>query len=561
MDNFSTQPDANVVFYPFKYEDPSNAPKGKELDVTELSAQASLIEVQTSKNKSSPGSFSIMLASDRNWKSLLSPGSWVLIYMSDQRLTGKEDSDPDSGLKMIGVIRSVRRIEQIDPQTATKRVRFLITGEDFQSVFNTPIYLNANLYELVQGSNVSAASALLIFGKNFQNAFTPSLLVKTIVDALLGKPAFEGEKGGSITRTPLVSARSGQPYRVPAEVSRRILGKRAAGDFFTGLITFFLQGDLLGEYINKPEVSGVQSVWSIMKAFCHDLLNELYTDLLPVNVDGKTRLLPSLILRAIPFSSKPNKPYRGCIAMSQAGGANNVTQRIAKRATNGVAETPRSRKGVKLDVSRGAHFYVSHDISEGEVVGLNVGKSDRERFNFFLVFPNLGPAISAEKHILSSIISSAGIAKVANIPSIARYGLRPFITSTPYIAIKQAGANLLAVNSVIRDLWERASLFESGQVELIGQRFHVPVGTNIRFKERGWLAHVEQVDHVFRVDQATATKAFRTNIAFVRLQTLDGQPVDLTEQTEEADERGEINMKNEYGVDRGSTFTRLDKDE
>lgn len=559
MRTHSTQPDANIVFYPFKYEDTRSAPKGKEMDVEEISAQDHLIELQTSKSKGGVGSWSVVLDSSKNWKSLLNPGTWALIYTSDQPLTGKEESEPDSGLKMVGIIRSIRRIEQVDPGTATKRVRYLVTGEDFQSVFNTPVYLNANMVEVTQGQSLGQAAALLIFGKNFQNVFTPSTIVKAIVDALLGKPAFEGEKsGGAVTKTPLVSARQGQPYKVPPEVAKRIMGKKASGDFFTGMITFYLQQNLAGSYVNKPEVTGVQSVWSVMDAFCHRIVNEMYTDLIPVNIDGKTRLLPSLVLRSIPFSKKPQKPHASCISMMEAGGAKGATQIVGKRSANGTIQQNRDRKGVSVDSGKGAHFYVSRVISEDEVVGLNVGKSDRERFNFFLVFPNAGNGVTPEKSILESVLRR-GVSSVADTASIARYGLRPYITQTPYIANGKTGENFLAINEIVSDMWDKAALYESGQVMLIGAHEHIPVGTNIRFEERGWLAHVEQVDHTFTVSP-DGTKSYKTTLTFVRLQMLNGDPVDLTEATEDQDKEGVLFMNDDDGIDRGVTFTKTEKD-
>lgn len=148
---------------------------------------------------------------------------------------------------------------------------------------------------------------------------------------------------------------------------------------------------------------------------------------------------------------------------------------------------------------------------------------------------------------------------MADLASIQRYGLRPYITQTPYIANGPSGENFLSINQIVSDMWDKAALYESGQVMLIGSAEHIPVGTNIHFRERGWLAHVEQVDHSFSV-APDGTKSLRTTLTFVRLQMLNGDPVDLTEQAEDQDREGVLYMNDEDGIDRGVTFTRTDKE-
>ena len=87
----------------------------------------------------------------------------------------------------------------------------------------------------------------------------------------------------------------------------------------------------------------------------------------------------------------------------------------------------------------------------------------------------------------------------------------------------------MAHNLIIRDMWHSAYKYRNGQVNLIGTKDHIPVGTNIEFKEREWIAHVEGVNHRYSV-APDGHKTFRTTIAFVRMQKTDGTPIDVAKE-------------------------------
>lgn len=568
---FSQAPDANVIFYPYTTSDTRPFNDKINLDVREVPAHGHLVEVSTSKPKGATGSFQVLLSSAINWKGVITAGDWCVIYMSDRRLEslppfGEPSSGEESGFKMLGIVRSVRRQESID-SNGVKRVRYLVIGQDFHSLLTVPIYINIHMTQLAQGKNIPGAGGLLIFGKTFKNFVKPNEVVKALVDSLLGRPAFQADRTNSaIVKNPLLK-RQGEPYRIPAPVAKRVFGgKRAASNFFTGLLTFFLQKDLLGKYVNKNEIpAGVHSLWSVLESYSHRLLNELYTDMLPVNVpfgvQGSpiTLLLPSLIQRAIPFS--PSKATRefdnpSLISMVEAGGQSDKTGKAVATRRSGVAQRQRRRGEKKTEVGpgRGAHFYVSRDIMESEILAFNSGKSDRERFNFFLVSPNLGAGGVGEAAIVERLLRE-GISQAADQTSIARYGLRPYISQSNYLTVGGIDKNLLALNRIAQDLWGPAHLFESGQIMVVGSRGYIPVGTNIRLKQRDQIAHVEQVEHSFRVDETTGRKTFRTTISFSRLQTTKGGPVDAVET---ADTDGQLDVATTDGIHRGRTFTVTD---
>jgi hypothetical protein len=576
----STNPDGDVIFYPYTREDTKGFFGGKivrpnsplELETTEISAHASILTMNTTKPKGSAGSFSVSLASDRNWKGLLHSGCWCLIYMSDRTLRpldgeDKRDSKLDDGLKMIGIVKSVNRVETTNPSSGIRTIRYDVTGIDFHGVFDTQQYLNAHLGQLSKkGGDATFSTFFLGYGDRFKTLQKPDDLVKNLIDVLIGRPAFLKDIRSS---KPLqrfrIQARAGQPFRVPKQMAKRILGYRtsgAAGNLFSGMITFFLQRNLLGRIQQKPELMGTFTTWSILESYANKLLNELYTDLLPVNLSGTARTLPAMVFRAIPFSSDrfpDREPKRSSIIkFSEAGKMVDESRFIPTRVRGQAVDANEGEINKKTlakwpKTGDGAHFYVSRSIEENEIFGIRSGKSDNERFNFFLVSPNLSLLDHIGENAIIATLSRGfrrPLDAVSDMTSISRYGLRTYVAQSNYI--DSSYQDLLMLNRIVKDLWEPAHMFESGTVSLVGVREHIPVGTNIVFEERQWIAHVEQVSNDYSVDPNTRTKSFRTNISFVRLQTTSGRPIDLVENGEEK------NKAHVHPWDRGAHFTRLE---
>jgi hypothetical protein len=530
----STTPDANIIFFPFKREDTipfitGKQPKSQRMDINQISAQHDIITLQTSKPKGGMGSWNCMLSSRVNWKRILHPGCWCLIYISTDLLSGNETSELDSGLKMIGIVKSVRRLEDLDPSTGTRRVRFSVSGDDFHSVFNTPIYLNVNLSDAVQGHDVSIANALLVLNKAFGVPLSPSGMVKALVDSLLGRPGFTADKSGTNVNRLAFFSRGGQPYLIPQVLVKRILGFNKIIEketFFTRMVTFFLQNDLIGKIALQSDLGQMVTAWSLIHTYCHTILNEVYTDLLPTKITTTARLTPSLVLRAIPFTSPSGKKaikHSSLITMQDAGGPVIPTRKAGLTRISGKSFTPSGKS---------ANFYISRSIGEDEIFSFSSGKSDGERFNFFFVPPNItgyGGREINEAAFVSKILFGKGFDQIGDTASIARYGLRPYFGFSDYMLSDDSKIGL--INQIVKDMYQQAHLFENGQITIIGTKEHIPVGTNIEWISRGWIAHVEKVDHVFEVGM-NGMRSYRTTIAFSRLQNKkDGSPVDAVENT------------------------------
>lgn len=534
----SVSSDAEILFFPFEKEITAemSLTSSDLLSTRELSVRNDILELNTSKTKAGVGTFNLVLGSNKNYKKLIHPGCWCLIFVSDQRVLGDElqkknyATTQESGFKMLGIVRTVRRQEILSPETGTKIIRYSIAGEDFQSLFNVPIYLNRNLTSIggktdpgaVRTVGLAALGLSDLYGKR-----SPDAIVKLLIENLVGSAGYTSERKRGVTK--LSKGKTGIPVQIPRAVSKKILGESPFDTEFASTLTLLIQSNLLGGAEFQPDIGGVVPAWSIIQQYVHRILNELYTEILPVKIAGEIRLVPCLILRAIPFSSKRFHSsqilFKESINQIDPSTGKQI-QVLAERFTIdniGVSTPPPSEQ------ISDAHFFVSKIINEAEIIGFDLGKSDKERFNFFFVTPSFANIQddSAVANIIEQI-AGKGFQNIADAASVARYGMRPYITQSNYQFTSQA----LTLNKIVKDLWENSYLYENGQVTIIGQPGHIPVGTNVMFAERGWIGHVEAVSHRFRVGP-DGKKEYFTTLALSRLQKQNGDPIEAVETPDE----------------------------
>lgn len=536
-DNFiveSRMPDCEVVFYPYVNEVTYDASKQKSsiapgsfdaTNVFEMKAGADVISCNTSKAKGAVGTFEILLSSRVNYKSLIEPGCWVMVYMSDDAINfgGNCVNAPDSGLKMIGMVKSVRRREFVDPDSGTRIVRYSVSGQDFQCLLQAPIYLNAQLsQEQKTSGDQSFGYSDLLLGANLRVNVSPDVLLTKLLASFLGSNGFSASTASNFQANPAFanSRSSGVPIRVPSDLTQRVLGSDTTvqNSAFSAFLTLIFNQGLPGLAAFTNTVSGTVDVWNVMQSYQNPTLNELYTELIPVKVDSNVRLVPTIIFRPIPYNSPSVKsllpssfPF---LCTTDAYG----TFGAGERSNNKVI----SQGNISATY---AHFYVSRQIREGDILGFDSGKSDKELHNFVLYTINVGLGIdqTQNQNILTTLSQGQGTKILTDQTSVTRHGLRPFISYTNYLL---TDSDIKNANIILRDMWINAQFYESGTTSLRGRKEYIPVGTNIEFSDRGWIAHVEQVDCSFSVDEQTGVKRFRENLVFVRLQKSDGTYVD-----------------------------------
>jgi hypothetical protein len=515
----STSPDAYIIFFPYVNQQTQMgvAYSPTSLATKKVIIRTDLISVQTTKNKGGAGNWSASVAPGENYKSQIQPGSWCMIFMADHDLTLTEsptfNNGQNSGMKMLGIVRSVRAVESMDPSSGVRTLRYEFAGDDFHSVLDAQVYINP---ELRPPGNEKASPLIdseVYFKKAEQNATTPSQMVSLLTTTLLGQK--EGLGDGILSAS---GGKAGGVYGIPPALAKRLTGSAAPQDLFVNVLNLALQQDLMGQVTFQPHLSSGFTLWSMLEQFANKVVNEIYTELLPQKIGNDVRLVPTLVLRAIPFTSSGFSPKFNGKELSVP------TLKISKA------------QGKTSDVN---NLYTSRFVGEDEVLGINYGKSDSERFNFFFVSNNFANDLGLSAYSMAAILGNADTLErtgdqkktdknsqnaLGDASSVARHGLRPFFAGTIYAQLNID--HFFAHNIIVRDMWSLAYLYDNGQVSLVGTNQHIPVGTNIEFKDRGWIAHVEAVSNSFSV-APSGHKSFRTNISFVRLQKFNGTPIDF----------------------------------
>ena len=470
-----SSPDAFLMVYSYPNQNTSEAEAMLVYD--------DILSIQTSKNKESPGSWDVTLAPQKEYNKIIHPGDWVTIHISDEKLDPEKDKT--KSIKLIGIVKTVRRIESTNPENGLVFTRFTIAGQDFASCLNIPLYINNQLAGTDTSSETAFVSLFHGIGKDVKDrVVAPQRLAEKILNFIFN--------GGPNKSTSTL----GYQFNVPPQLIKDVRGS-VVGSGFLSFIKKDFQKNLVGIADVQPDIGGVVTALSLLQIYSNQILNEFYAEIFP-NDDGSVS--PTLVLRSIPFNKNKGAPFSQCLSIKDA----NQNDLIPKKNDN--------------------KLYLSKNISDSEILNLNFGKSEAERFNFFLAVPNMVGSSIKKSLVVSLIQESGGLQNMADLESIKKYGVRPYITSSIF-TISENDGGLVKFNETVRDMWNKAYAYDSGLVELIGSAQHIPVGTNIKFMDRSWIAHVESVNNSYMVNPYTGIKTFKTNIAFVRLQTLDGKPL------------------------------------
>jgi len=443
-----------------------------------------ILSVQTSKNKQSAGSWDVTLAPGKEYNKIIHPGDWVTIHISDEKLD--QEKDKAKSIKLIGIVKTVRKMETTNPETGLVYTRFTIVGQDFASCLNIPLYINNELAGTDKGTKETAFVSLFYgAGSDPKDRVAgPKKLAEQILSLIFN---------GGPTKS---EASLGYQFNVPPQLIKDIGGDNS-GSGFLSFVKKDFQNNLVGISAVQPDIGGTVTAMSLLQVYSNQILNEFYADIFP---NGKDSVSPTLVLRSIPFNKNKGMPFEQCLSIKDA-----------------------SQDGL-LPKKNDNKLYLSRNISDSEILSLNFGKSDAERFNFFLAVPNMVSASLSKSLIVNLIEGSGGLQGLGDTESIKKHGLRPYIASSIFTIGKESDS-LVKFNKTVKDMWNEAYLYDNGLVELIGSAQHIPVGTNIKFTDRSWIAHVESVNNNYMVNPYTGLKTFKTTVAFVRLQTIDGKPL------------------------------------
>ena len=348
MGTKTTTPNAAAII--FNYRD-RIAAEGTDVDKVNKVDQIvlntlSLISIATTKTKSAPqGTFQLTLAPTKNWVTVLTPGSWVVLLMSQNKIT-EEDlpsfnrggrADPNK-VKFLGRIDSVRANTGINQKTGARETTYIVTGFDWGNVFTSILYVDPLAKFAASASALGAANAFL-----FQN-MTLDLLSDNLPTSDQNVQAIKKLWGSSVgavkdikreVRTAISDSTGGQsdiivkpdstfvmPDQLVKYMNFNTSGKNIAdiievigskvkrknakvkGDTFNGV--FFDEYDPVTEavgIIQSDSIFGQNQFWQLINDNCNSAINEVLCD---IRWNDNKRPSLALYKRIKPFIFRDN---------------------------------------------------------------------------------------------------------------------------------------------------------------------------------------------------------------------------------------------------------------
>ena len=499
---------------------------------------ASLLSISTSKTKSSPaGTFEISLAPTFNWIARITPGSWCVINMSQSKIvenisgSNLGNANPKE-FKMLGRIDSVRVVVSVDSQTGARLTNYVVTGQDWASVFNTRIYIdpvarNNNLDRL---SAVGHAARILFdealldwIGKKDVALPSPSNVIEAIIE-LWGNPIKDISAAVDDIRTNLnesnnrkiqtdLTITSQSQFKIPSELSRYMGFKSKGGDAavcISSILTRY-EGVLDGKdqysgdtreahgFPDPASFYGINSFWQLLVDNCNAALNELVAD---VRWEGDKPAL-ALYKRIKPFANR--KTFIG--TRSEDPPTTHVTKNLSLF------------KNIRQII-----------IDKNDVLTINAGTNWRDKVNFIEIQPQQNLLrVNLETQVKLD-------AQTVDLLAFERDGFKPLLQRVNYMPYDGGTPAPLAATEwkyLLREWYFNTHNMLDGSMSIIGQDRYIQVGDNIKVdagilgtgpfnigqdnqRQSFLLAHVESISNQFGVDPNTGARTFITTIAFVR---------------------------------------------
>lgn len=484
--------------------------------------------ITCSKTKSSPyGTFSITLKPTQEWTSVIVPGSWCAIYMSNSSLTkdtinNKATFDGENyhaPLKMVGMIMAVRVNKSISQDGAVS-VTYTISGYDFGYLFTASIYVNQMFQAQVLAGAYTAVWSNLTFPNSDKSIGDPTQNLGWVLQAWS-----EVEKGGIKVGASVGISPPKTRIVIPDDVAKLVGTKKEVIGFINvalgldkrkckvveigdGFARPF-QTPLIGQKYFEPHRLIVNNtLWGMINEYLNPTLNEAYCDLHickaglsassmgPPLSGGSLSLLgggivqPLFVARQIPFSTPKYKDIVKGLSLEATPSAKNT-----EYPTTMLIDLPKTT------------------IPANKVIQYDIGYSEYERVNF----------TELNAFDINVQQKSFGSIQTDNKPtwsdgSITRFGLRPKVVYGADYGFS-ATDKLNTANSwrsLLKDWFFNNHRYVNGTVECIGLSEHIAIGENIVLDKEQLLAHIESYTHNFTVDQETGVKIFRTSIEFTR---------------------------------------------
>jgi hypothetical protein len=486
------------------------------------------VQVTTSMNKGSmtPSMNAVLVMTDVNYETSVAPGDFVFVNMlnwekdarrvanaarNQQAINGLTD-----GFKGLFKVQSVRKTLAVDPGTGTKTVIFKISGFAFTE-FNNTIYFNPYMLDpnqdpknlLLFSSYIGKDWSHLINQKGLTNVQDiVAVLIQSFIGSGVNDQGRKDKLGNVIS--PNVH------FFVPSLVGTYlgISNAKSASDIYTYMfgIQNYAGGTSIGivagmnpngAYINsdrfyytplkvqgdsflKPEYWNQVKTWSILNQYINAPLNEIYTCF---RISPNGRVMPTLVLRQIPFTTEDFTATSGVNTSSASQAPNSINSSTAPT----------------VNVTRFMNL-PRWKVDPALILDLDIGREEAARINFVQFFGKT--TINSKGTEISNEIAQGNYAY--DVDDVQRSGLRPYIITTqfdePTDAYKEYRSPTWA--KIIGDALIGGHLKMNGSITCVGLIDPITVGDNLELD--GTVYHIEEVTHVSSIDINGGSKSFRT---------------------------------------------------
>ena len=150
-----------------------------------------IVSLDVQKNiRSVSANFSISLLPTSNWKQIIKPGDWILLYLFDEPPT--DYSQDTQNLVLVGNVDRISRVREKDEETDKTLLRYRISGRNFGKVFeNTDLF-----FDPYMAKNQSNTLDAILRTKGLPLAGSPDIIVGKLFDIFLG----DGGKKDPVTQ-------------------------------------------------------------------------------------------------------------------------------------------------------------------------------------------------------------------------------------------------------------------------------------------------------------------------------------------------------------------------
>lgn len=543
-------PDAAVILFNYRNRTGSEGLSTENIDSLDNAyiIKDPIISIRTSKQKMSPvGSFEIVLAPTRNWTSFVTPGSWLIIHMSNKKLTDDDLQKSGEGtLKMIGRVDTVRVGVGVDQTTGARQTSFIVAGRDWGQIFESNIYIDPTA--AFKDDQPLGAVTRFDFNEKFLNLtkdnhlpttteltqFFISIWGKSSVDNIFAEGPLNANRYSShaefVVPQGLANYIQSDGSQKMADMVKVVSGKLSGHDSY-------VEVDEAVSMVDGHSIVGMNTVWQLINLHSCPIVNELIADLRwEVANDPIAEQKPSLALY------KRIKPFAITQTLDEFDSStltSNPTTKAINKTQNNSAGNPLLIGGVNgpnTDKITSSFFNVrKHAINAEDIISIDAGTNWRDSVNFIELLPDLSwisiPSGTASTVKIQNKNDSAVFDPSGTM--IARDGIRPMMFSTTACPPTPTGAfDPFALKEwlpVLKNWYFDTHKMLNGSVSMMGQTNYISVGSNILFDAKflgstnysplggdtSVLAHVESVGYSFTTNDE-GSRSFTTVVSFVR---------------------------------------------